>query len=152
MLLHFLLGVLIVVGIALTVIILFQRSEGGALGMGGGGGQFMSARGASDLLTRTTQVLAAIFFVLSLTITILTGRATGTAAAISDLNIEDLDTSSAAQPAPDGSLVAPAPSVGGAPFDLTAPAPASQTAPTLPSLGSPPAPAPATPAPAAPAP
>lgn len=157
MLLHFLLGVLIVVGVALTVIILFQRSEGGALGMGGGGGQFMSARGASDLLTRTTQVLAGLFFVLSLVITILTGRSTGTAAAISDLNVEDLDTSAATRPAPAGGLAAPAPTVGGpltapapsvgGPLDLSAPAPA---APALPGLGS--TPAPAAPAPTTPAP
>lgn len=149
MLLHFLLGVLIVVGIALTVIILIQRSEGGALGMGGGGGQFMSARGASDLLTRTTQVLAGIFFVLSLTITILTGRSTGTAAAISDLNVEDIDTSKPVQSAPAGDLSAP-PATVGSPLGLSAPAPMPQSAPALPSLGS--TPAPAAPAPSAPTP
>jgi preprotein translocase subunit SecG len=149
MLLHFLLGVLIVVGVALTVIILFQRSEGGALGMGGGGGQFMSARGASDLLTRTTQVLAAIFFVLSLVITILTGRSTGTAAAISDLKVEDLDTSTTQAP-PAGTLTAPPATVGG---PLGAPAPTTQTVPALPTLGSmPSAPAPTAPAPAQPVP
>jgi preprotein translocase subunit SecG len=153
MLLHFLLGVLIVVGVSLTLIILVQKSEGGALGMGGGGGQFMSARGASDLLTRTTQVLAALFFILSLVITILTGRSTGTAAAISDLNVEDLDTSAATQPAPAGGITAPPATVGG-PLGLGAPAPTPQTAPVLPGLGSIPAqaPVPATPAPAAPAP
>ena len=149
MLLHFLLGVLIVVGISLTVIILFQRSEGGALGMGGGGGQFMSARGASDLLTRTTQILAGVFFVLSLVITILTGRSTATAAAISDLNVEDLDTSAATQPAPAGALSAPAPTVGG-PLDLTAPARGAPATPALPGFGA--APTPVAPAPTTPAP
>jgi preprotein translocase subunit SecG len=114
--------------------------------MGGGGGQFMSARGASDLLTRTTQVLAGLFFVLSLVITILTGRSTGTAAAISDLNVEDLDTSAATRPAPAGALTAPAPTVGG-PLDLSAPAPSAPAAPVLPGFGPAPAPAPTTPAP-----
>ena len=46
-------------------IILLQRSEGGALGMSGGGpGNFMSARGTGDLLSRTTQILAGAFFLL----------------------------------------------------------------------------------------
>lgn len=45
--------------------VLLQRSEGGGLGIGGGGG-FMSSRGTANLLTRTTAILAAGFFVTSL--------------------------------------------------------------------------------------
>ena len=45
--------------------VLLQKSEGGGLGMGGGAG-FMSSRGTANLLTRTTAVLAAGFFVTSL--------------------------------------------------------------------------------------
>ena len=45
--------------------VLLQKSEGGGLGMGGGAG-FMSSRGTSNLLTRTTAILAAGFFVTSL--------------------------------------------------------------------------------------
>jgi len=52
--------------LALIVIVLLQRSEGGALGMGGGGGGFMTSRGAANVLTRTTSVLAAIFFITSI--------------------------------------------------------------------------------------
>jgi len=53
--------------VALVGVVLLQRSEGGALGMGGGGtGGFMSARGAADTLTRTTGILAAAFFVTSI--------------------------------------------------------------------------------------
>lgn len=53
--------------LALTGAVLLQRSEGGALGMGGGGqGGFISSRGAADVLVRTTMVLGAIFFVTSL--------------------------------------------------------------------------------------
>ncbi|QKV18120.1 preprotein translocase subunit SecG [Oricola thermophila] len=53
--------------IALVGVVLLQRSEGGALGMGGGGtGGFMSARGAADALTRTTGILAAAFFATSI--------------------------------------------------------------------------------------
>ena len=45
--------------------VLLQKSEGGGLGMGGGAG-FMSSRGTANLLTRTTAILAAAFFLTSL--------------------------------------------------------------------------------------
>jgi preprotein translocase subunit SecG len=45
--------------------VLLQKSEGGGLGVGGGAG-FMSSRGTANLLTRTTAVLAFLFFVTSL--------------------------------------------------------------------------------------
>ena len=70
MLLGTLLVFQILVCAALVGVILLQRSEGGALGMGGGPTGFMTARGAGDLLTKTTAILATIFFVLSLTLTI----------------------------------------------------------------------------------
>ena len=71
MLLSILLTIHILVCISLIGVILLQRSEGGAFGMGGGGGgNFMTARGAGDLLTRVTAILAGLFFVLSLTLTL----------------------------------------------------------------------------------
>jgi preprotein translocase subunit SecG len=45
--------------------VLLQKSEGGGLGMGGGAG-FMSSRGTANLLTRTTAVLAGLFFLTSM--------------------------------------------------------------------------------------
>lgn len=64
----------LLVAIALIVTVLLQRSEGGALGMGGGGsglGGLFSPRGAADTLTRTTAVLAALFFVTCLGLNLL---------------------------------------------------------------------------------
>lgn len=58
--------------IALVAVVLMQRSEGGALGIGGGGGNFMSARGTGNVLTRTTAFLAVAFFATSIILTILT--------------------------------------------------------------------------------
>lgn len=52
--------------ISLVGVVLLQRSEGGALGIGGGSGGLMSARGAADALTRTTGILAAAFFATSI--------------------------------------------------------------------------------------
>lgn len=64
----------LLVSVALVIVILLQRSEGGALGMGGGGsglGGLFSPRGAGDALTRTTALLAVVFFVTSLALTML---------------------------------------------------------------------------------
>lgn len=52
--------------------VLLQKSEGGGLGIGGGGG-FMSSRGTANLLTRTTAVLAVGFFLTSLVLSWLAG-------------------------------------------------------------------------------
>jgi preprotein translocase subunit SecG len=60
----------LMVVIALVAVVLLQRSEGGALGVGGGGG-FLSGRGQANALTRATAVLAALFFATSLSLTML---------------------------------------------------------------------------------
>jgi len=61
----------LMIAMALVGLVLVQRSEGGALGIGGGGGGFMTGRGASNLLTRMTAVLAAAFFATSILLTVL---------------------------------------------------------------------------------
>ena len=91
MLLGFLLVLLVVVCVALGAVILLQRSEGGALGMGGGPSGFMTARGAGDLLTRTTSVLAAVFFLLCLLLTVLSGRMHSGSSVVDRLKINALN-------------------------------------------------------------
>ena len=67
-----LIAVELLVAVALVVTVLLQRSEGGALGMGGGGaGGFLTGRGTANLLTRTTAGLAAAFFTTSILLTLL---------------------------------------------------------------------------------
>jgi len=65
-----LLVIMIIISIALTGVVLLQRSEGGALGMGGGPSGFMTARGAGNLLTVTTWWLGAAFGVCAILLTI----------------------------------------------------------------------------------
>ena len=60
----------LMIAAALVGVVLLQRSEGGALGIGGGGGGFMTGRGTANLLTRVTAALALCFFVTSLLLTI----------------------------------------------------------------------------------
>ena len=60
--------------LALVGLVLLQKSEGGGLGMGGsGGGGFMSSRGTANVLSRTTAILAALFFATSLILSIIAG-------------------------------------------------------------------------------
>jgi len=61
-----LLTIHLIVAIAMVAVILLQRSEGGALGIGGGPAGMMTARGAGDLLSKTTKWLAVIFLANSL--------------------------------------------------------------------------------------
>jgi preprotein translocase subunit SecG len=53
-------------------VVLLQRSEGGGLGIGGGGG-FLTSRGTANVLTRTTAILAAVFFTTSIALTLIAG-------------------------------------------------------------------------------
>ena len=57
--------------LALIAVILLQRSEGGGLGMGGNAGGLMTVRGSANLLTRTTAILAALFFATAIGLTVL---------------------------------------------------------------------------------
>ncbi|WP_440959760.1 preprotein translocase subunit SecG [Oceanicaulis sp. LC35] len=64
----------VLIAAALTGVILMQRSEGGALGIGGGGpGGMMSGRGAANLLTRMTMILGALFIGNSILLAIISG-------------------------------------------------------------------------------
>jgi preprotein translocase subunit SecG len=91
MLLNILLVILVIDCVALTGVILLQRSEGGALGMGGGPTSMFSARGAGDLLSRTTAVLATVFFVLSLGITLLAGHSKATSSVTERMKVNPID-------------------------------------------------------------
>lgn len=101
-----LLVIQLIIALALVVTILLQRSEGGALGMGGGQGGFLTARGAGDVLTRTTAILGTLFIVNCLALAILAGseRAKPTdidAALKTDLSDETgIPALPSAQPAP----------------------------------------------------
>ncbi len=58
--------------LSLIGVVLLQRSEGGGLGMGGGtGGGLVSVRGTANMLSRATAILAAVFFLTSITLAIL---------------------------------------------------------------------------------
>jgi preprotein translocase subunit SecG len=62
----------LLIAVALIGVVLLQRSEGGALGIGSGGaGSLFSSRGVANVLTRTTAILAVAFFVTSIALTMI---------------------------------------------------------------------------------
>lgn len=145
---------------ALVGVVLLQRSEGGALGIGGGGG-FMTSRGTANVLTRTTAILAALFFATSIGLSVLP-RLTGSHGSILDKVqtsptaptpdqpidtgkggvLDQLNQISKPAQQPANAPVAPAVEIPAAPATEAPAAPSTDSAPAAPA-----APAPATPAP-----
>ena len=68
---NFILILNIILAILLIGVILLQRSEGGALGLGISQDNFISSRSAGSFLTKTTAILAALFIITSISLTII---------------------------------------------------------------------------------
>ncbi len=148
MLLNLLLVIEVIVAFFLVVVVLLQRSEGGALGVGGGTSGFMTARGAGDLLTRTTWILGTIFFVLGLLLTIVAGRERGSASVVDRMKVNAINPAELSRPPPEppAGTAQPGPT-GNAPAPLQAPTPTLNSPfGAIPSTTQAPAPAPAAPA------
>ena len=60
----------IILAIILVILVLFQKSEGGALGIGVSQDNFMFSRTAGDFLTKATGIVATLFIICSLSLTI----------------------------------------------------------------------------------
>lgn len=114
------LAIHLILTIALIGVVLLQKSEGGALGMGGGGmSGFMTGRSTANLLTRTTAALAVLFFFTSITLAWMAGSMRAPHSVI------DTGTPASAPPGSESTPTQPAP---------TSPAPAGgQPAPAEPS-------------------
>jgi preprotein translocase subunit SecG len=131
----------IIICIALIGVVLMQRSEGGAFGMGGGPTGLVTARGAGDLLTRITWVLFGMFLVLSLGLTLLGAHDRATSSIIEKLKLQHANPNQLNQPvtppAPVGTAPGPTPGSLVAPIQSAQPlrAPAPQPLTTVPNLG-----------------
>ncbi len=60
----------VIIAIILVILVLIQKSEGGALGIGVSQDNFMFSRSAGDFLTKMTGVVATLFIICSLSLTI----------------------------------------------------------------------------------
>ena len=68
---NFILVINIVLAILLVIIILLQKSEGGALGIGASQESFISSRSAGNILTKATAIIATLFIITSISLTII---------------------------------------------------------------------------------
>ena len=69
-----LLSINIIVAVLLVISILLQKSEGGALGLGVSQDNFVSSRSAGSFLTKATSILATLFIIVSLSLTLVANR------------------------------------------------------------------------------
>tara|TARA_B100000686_G_C16012037_1_gene581749 strand:+ start:233 stop:535 length:303 start_codon:yes stop_codon:yes gene_type:complete len=68
---HIILILNIILALLLVGVILLQKSEGGALGLGASQESYISSRSAGSILTKTTSILAALFIITSISLTIM---------------------------------------------------------------------------------
>ncbi|MEC9434662.1 MAG: preprotein translocase subunit SecG [Pseudomonadota bacterium] len=114
-------------------LVLLQRSEGGALGIGGGGGGLTSARGAATGLAKATWILAAAFIATSLILTIIAAQNSGDRSVLDRLGGVTAPATPAGETPADGGLapdlerLLTPPSASDAPARSTAPAAAPAT-------------------------
>lgn len=90
----------VILAISMIGVVLLQRSEGGALGIGGGGGGggLLSGRSQTNLLTRATAVLAGLFMLTSLSLTMMAGNRGEQRSIVDDIHVEST-TEAPAEPA-----------------------------------------------------
>ncbi|RMF39799.1 MAG: preprotein translocase subunit SecG [Alphaproteobacteria bacterium] len=78
----------LILAVFLIGAVLLQRSEGGALGIGGGGGGLVTSRGAATALSKVTWGLAIAFIITSLVLTALATRRTSDEAVLDRIGTE----------------------------------------------------------------
>ena len=71
---NILLTINIILAIILVILVLFQQSEGGALGIGVSQENYMFSRSSSNFLTKATAIVATLFIICSLCLTILSNK------------------------------------------------------------------------------
>lgn len=98
----------IMIATALVAVVLLQRAEAGGLVSGGGGG-FLSGRGTANLMTRTTSILAALFFLTSILLTALAQQGTASRSLFDE---RATPGRTAPQPSEPGAIAPPVPSTG----------------------------------------
>ena len=64
----------IISAILLVIVVLLQKSEGGALGIGASQESFISSRSAGNFLTKTTAIIATLFIITSVSLTIISNE------------------------------------------------------------------------------
>ena len=79
---NFILVLNIILAILLVIVVLLQKSEGGALGIGASQDSYMSSRSASNLLTKATAIIATLFIITSISLTIMAKKEISTSSVL----------------------------------------------------------------------
>ena len=79
---NFILVLNIILAILLVIVVLLQKSEGGALGIGASQDSFMSSRSAGNLLTKVTAIIATLFIITSISLTIMAQKGISTSSVL----------------------------------------------------------------------
>ena len=79
---NFILVLNIILAIILVIVILLQKSEGGALGIGASQESFISSRSAGNLLTKATAIIATLFIITSILLTIMAKKEISTSSVL----------------------------------------------------------------------
>ena len=83
----------IVLAILLVGVVLLQKSEGGALGLGASQESFISSRSASSFLTKTTAIIATFFIITSISLTIMSKDEFSSSSVLEKIEEEKEDSS-----------------------------------------------------------
>ena len=83
----------IVLAILLVAVVLLQKSEGGALGLGASQESFISSRSASSFLTKTTAIIATFFIISSISLTIMSKDEFSSSSVLEKIEEDEEDTS-----------------------------------------------------------
>jgi len=79
---NFILVLNIILAIILVIVILLQKSEGGALGIGASQESFISSRSAGNFLTKATAIIATLFIITSISLTIIAQKEISTSSVL----------------------------------------------------------------------
>ena len=94
---NFVLILNIILAILLIVVVLLQKSEGGALGLGASQDSYISSRSAGSFLTKTTAILAALFIITSISLTIMSKEEFSSTSVLEKIE-EDEDKEDSSEP------------------------------------------------------
>ena len=83
----------IVLAVLLVAVVLLQKSEGGALGLGVSQESFISSRSAGSFLTKTTAIIATLFIITSISLTIMSKEEFSSSSVLEKVEEEEKNTS-----------------------------------------------------------
>ena len=90
---NFVLMLNIILAILLIAVVLLQKSEGGALGLGVSQDSFVSSRSASNFLTKATAIIATLFIITSISLTIMAKKEFSSSSVLEKIEEEKVEPS-----------------------------------------------------------